>query len=587
MIGKIGHRRVKKLYERSLFVIFFSSLLIMTSLSQAEVLTGKVTSIHGDVIELSLGSEKGIKSGDSGRVYYTIRVGQQEKPIYIAKFKITHLSEKSSMAQIEDSTGEVKAGYSVEVVVKESVRLEVKSEPSGAKVYIDGKELGDTPLALSDIKTGRHQIRVVKEGYESYEVLVETGVGRKEVMADLKKVLRKGELVIRTVPTKAAIYLNEDSVGTSPYEGKGLSPGKYRIRVTMEGYEPWGQEVTVKANEKLEVLASLRSLTGRLVIRTQPHEANIYIGGKLAGTGSYEGNALLPGTYKVRIVQEGYETWEKDVTVKPGEIVELPVQLALMEGELVVIAQPSLAKIYINGKFVRNNLYVGKDLRPGLYSVQVLKDGYEPWKKDIRVEAGKKIEVVAKLEEIDWTKKSCGAPVWNIGDKWTYKIPTGEIFNYEVVKIEEDLYVAKIEGQRHLIGYDKKTMNNTFLLETSGKRIENKGPFRKLYDFPIVVGKKWSDTTTSVPSASKTEATFSSEFQIEGIEEITTPAGTFKAFKIFYKQTVISPQRGSGWVRIWYSPVIKNWVRREVEKSPFWRRVTWLQDAELFSYQLK
>ena len=584
---KITPNKLERWYERLIVLTLLFTGLIITPLSHAEIFVGSVTSIHGDVIELNLGSEKGIKSGDSGRVYYTIKVGEQEKPIFIAKFKITHLSEKSSMAQIEDSTGEVKAGYSVEVVVKERVWLEVKSEPSGAKVYIDGKESGGTPLALSDIKTGRHQIRLVKEGYESYEVSVETGVSRKEVMANLSKVVKKGELVIRTVPTKTTIYLNEKSVGTSPYEGKGLSPGKYKIRVTKEGYEPWGQEVTVKADEKLEVLASLKSLTGRLVIRTQPHEANIYIGGKLTGTGSYEGNALLPGTYKVRIVQEGYETWEKDVTVKTGEIVELPVELALMEGELVVIAQPSWAKIYINGKFVRNNLYVGKDLRPGLYSVQVVKDGYEPWKKDIRVEAGKKIEVVVKLEEIDWTKKSCGAPIWNIGDQWTYKKPTGETFTNEVVKIEEDLYAAKIEGQKHLIGYDKKTMNNTFLLEASGKRIETRTPFRKLYDFPIVVGKKWSDTTTGVTSASKTEATFSSEFQIEGIEEITTPAGTFKAFRIYYKQTVISPQRGSGWVRIWYSPVIKNWVRREVEKSPFWRRATWLQDAELFSYQLK
>jgi hypothetical protein len=585
---EIIHNKLRDLNGKQIF--FFISLLsflIIASGSQADVMVGKVTSIHGDVIELSLGSEKGIKSGDSGRVYYTIRVGEKEKPIFIAKFKITHLSEKSSMAQIEDSTGEVKAGYSVEVVVKESVRLEVKSEPPGAKVYIDGKESGDTPLALSDIKTGRHQIRVVKEGYESYEVSVETGVGRKEVMANLKKVVRKGELLIRTVPTKATIYLNEKSVGTSPYEGKGLSPGKYKIRVTQEGYEPWGQEVTVKADEKLEVLASLKSITGRLVIRTQPHEANIYIGGKLAGTGSYEGNAVLPGTYKVRIVKEGYETWEKDITLKPGEIVELPVELALMEGELIVIAQPSWAKIYINGQFVRSNLYVGKDLRPGLYSVQVVKEGYETWKKDLRVEPGKKIEVLAKLEEIDWTKKSCGAPVWNIGDKWTYKNTKGEIYTCEVVKIEEDLYVAKIEGQRHLLGYDKKTMNNNFLVETSGKRVENRTPFRKLYDFPIVIGKKWSDTTTSVTSVSKTEATFSSDFQIEGIEEITTPAGTFKAFKIYYKQTVISPQRGSGWVRIWYSPVIKNWIRREVEKSPFWRKATWLQDAELISCQLK
>lgn len=585
--GKVTPSKLKKWDERSIFFFFLLTGFVIVSLSQAEVLTGKVTSIHGDVIELNLGSEKGIKSGDSGRVYYTIKVGEKEKPIFIAKFKITHLSEKSSMARIEDSTGEVKAGYSVEVIVKESVRLEVKSEPSGAKVYIDEKELGDTPLALSDIRAGRHQIRVVKEGYEFYEVSVETGVGRKKVMANLKKVVSKGELVVLTEPSGASVYLNGRPVGTSPYEDKGLSSGKYTVRVTKEGYETWEKTEIVESGKKVEVFASLRSLTGGIVVRTQPHKANIYIGGKLAGTGSYESNVLLPGTYKVRIVQEGYETWEKDVTVKPGEIVELPVELALMGGELVVIVQPSLAKIYINGKFVRDNLYVGKDLRPGLYSVQVVKDGYEPWKKDIRVEPGKKIEVVAKLEEIDWTRKSCGAPVWNVGDKWTYKKPTGERFTFEVVKIEEDLYVAKIEGQGHLIGYDKRTMNNTFLLETSGNRIENKGPFRKLYDFPIVVGKKWSDTTTTVPSASKTEVTFSSEFQAEGIEEITTPAGTFKAFKIFYKQTVISPQRGSGWVRIWYSPVIKNWIKREVEKSPFWRRVTWLQDAELLSYQLK
>jgi hypothetical protein len=350
------------------------------------------------------------------------------------------------MAQIEEITGEVKVGYSAEVIVKAG-ELEVKSEPSGAKVYVDGKEVGETPLVLSDMKMGRHLIRVAKEGYDSYEILEQIGAGRKNVIASLKKVVREVELVVLTEPSGATIYLDEHPVGKSPYETKDLPPRKYRIRITKEGYETW---------ERTEI-----------------------------------------------------------------------------------------------------------------------------------VEGGKKTEVVAKLKEEDWNQKSCGPPVWNIGDKWTYKNTTGEIFTFEVVKIERDLYVTKIGEQRYLIGYDKKTMNNTFLLDTSGNRIENKGPFRKLYDFPIVVGKKWSDTTVSVPPASKIEATFSSEFQVEGIEEVTTPAGTFKAFKIFYKQAVISPQRGSGWVRIWYSPVIKNWIKREVEKSPFWRRATWLQDAELFSYQLK
>jgi len=446
MIGKIGHCRLKKLYERTLFVIFFSPLLIMTSLSQAEVLTGKVTSIHGDVIELNLGSEKGIKSGDSGRVYYTIKVGEKEKPIFIAKFKVTHLSERSSMAQIEDSTGEVKAGYSVEVVVKESVRLEVKSEPSGAKVHIDGKESGDTPLALSDIKTGRHQIRVVKEGYEPYEVSVETGVGRKEVMANLKQVGRKGELVIRTVPTKATIYLNEKSVGTSPYEGKGLSPGKYKVRATQEGYEPW--------------------------------------------------------------------------------------------------------------------------------------------EKDVAVEAGKKAEVLAKLEEIDWAKRPCNAPVWKVGDQWTYRSARGGHGIRQIVDVKEDSFIMKTSESENLRAYDRTTMNLKFLVEKSGKQVLVSHPFRKVLDFPIFVGKKWKDTVRG-RTATKREVTFENEFQIEGVEEVTTPAGIFKAFKIYQKQTVTIPPGSNGWACYWYSPIAKNTVKIEVEKSSYWVGVTWPQDTELISYELK
>lgn len=446
MIGKIGHCRLKKLYERSLFVIFFSPLLIMTSLSQAEVLTGKVTSIHGDVVELNLGSEKGIKSGDSGRVYYTIKVGDKEKPIFIAKFKVTHLSEKSSMAQIEDSTGEVKAGYSVEVVVKESVRLEVKSEPSGAKVYIDGKESGDTPIALSDIKTGRHQIRVVKEGYESYEVSVETGVGRKEVMANLKQVGRKGELLIRTVPTEATVYLNEKSVGTSPYEGKGLSPGLYKVRV--------------------------------------------------------------------------------------------------------------------------------------------VKEGYEPWEKDVAVEAGKKAEVLAKLGEIDWAKRPCNAPVWNVGDKWTYKSERGGLGIRQIVDVKEDSFIMKTSESENLRAYDRTTMNLKFLVEKSGKQVLVSHPFRKVLDFPIFVGKKWKDTVRG-RTATKREVTFENEFQIEGVEEVTTPAGIFKAFKIYQKQTVTIPPGSNGWACYWYSPIAKNTVKTEVEKSSYWAGVTWPQDTELISYELK
>ena len=44
--------------------------------------------------------------------------------------------------------------------------LSVNSNPSGATVLIDGKERGTTPVELSNLSLGKHQLKVQKQGYE-------------------------------------------------------------------------------------------------------------------------------------------------------------------------------------------------------------------------------------------------------------------------------------------------------------------------------------------------------------------------------------------------------------------------------------
>jgi hypothetical protein len=74
--------------------------------------------------------------------------------------------------------------------------------------------------------------------------------------------------------------------------------------------------------------------------------------------------------------------------------------------------------------------------------------------------------------------------------------------------------------------------------------------------------------------------------KVEGVEETVSKAGRFKTYKIFFKETSMA-SFNSGWVRFWYSPEVKMWVKGEVEKTPFWASQTWLQDFELISYKLK
>ena len=171
-----------------------------------------------------------------------------------------------------------------------------------------------------------------------------------------------------------------------------------------------------------------------------------------------------------------------------------------------------------------------------------------------------------------WAQEKCDAPLWNVGDKWTFKRADGVTLTNEVIEIKQDSYILKTGGSLILNGYDKNSMNIKFSIEGGGKQVESDNFFRKLFDFPISVGKKWGDVASAYPGVGITKMgkiLYDLDYKVEGIEEISTPAGKFKAYKIQYNQTNRNSKR-SGGIRFWYSPEVKNWMKREAEKKPFW-----------------
>jgi hypothetical protein len=172
------------------------------------------------------------------------------------------------------------------------------------------------------------------------------------------------------------------------------------------------------------------------------------------------------------------------------------------------------------------------------------------------------------LAPITWSQERCEAPVWNVGDKWTFRDST-ETWIREVVDVKEDVFILKFSTD--LLGeFDKKTLHNTFMVEKSGRRRMNTDdPTRKLYDFPYFVGKTWEDRVSFKPRAATTEFDYLNEFKIERFEEIKVTAGTFKTYVVHYTQSIIG-RSASGWMRYWYSPEAKYMLKREAGKSPFW-----------------
>jgi hypothetical protein len=85
-----------------------------------------------------------------------------------------------------------------------------------------------------------------------------------------------------------------------------------------------------------------------LNIEAEPGSADIYLDDELKGTTSHEGKlrltGLAPGTYRLRVSATGFQTWEKEIVAKPGEVQTVTVVLPPESAEKPGATKPAEAK---------------------------------------------------------------------------------------------------------------------------------------------------------------------------------------------------------------------------------------------------
>ena len=159
------------------------------------------------------------------------------------------------------------AAFSPPPVTKGSV--EIKSEPSGAKCYLDSNSVGITPRSLDGVEQGRHYVLVAKEGYQEskQEVTIQPG-GKHEVIIHLSPLPSApplpppalGGLSIRSEPPGAECYLNGRLVGKTPLELKDLEQITFQLVAKKDGYSEGTESVAVYPNTMREVTLRMAPL---------------------------------------------------------------------------------------------------------------------------------------------------------------------------------------------------------------------------------------------------------------------------------------------------------------------------------------
>ncbi|HUR32267.1 MAG TPA: PEGA domain-containing protein [Vicinamibacterales bacterium] len=152
-------------------------------------------------------------------------------------------------------------------------RVAIRSTPSGARVTLDGRAAGVTPLTLGGLARGSHVVRITHQGYvaaerrvrirdtqtaQSIEVaLVATRAVREAAPPPTAPERSSGSLMVDSRPAGARVFVDGRLVGTTPLLLDAIAVGDHGVRLELDGFNPWTATTNVAGGERARVSGSL------------------------------------------------------------------------------------------------------------------------------------------------------------------------------------------------------------------------------------------------------------------------------------------------------------------------------------------
>jgi len=219
-------------------------------------------------------------------------------------------------------------------VTLEVGKLQVNVKPVKAKIILDNKEVGNSPLLMENVIPGKHIIKVNATGYDTHEQEITISKDKPTVLnINLKKIFN---LSIKSTPSKADIYINDIKLGQTPFNKKVVEYERMKISLKKPNYEEWTESFVVNKDinieSKLEYTAAYKkSLIKTFVIsiKSNPAGAQILLNNKNAGTTPFESKVKEGVKLQIKLQKKNYKEWVQNITVEDN--VDINASLSLSQ----------------------------------------------------------------------------------------------------------------------------------------------------------------------------------------------------------------------------------------------------------------
>lgn len=211
----------------------------------------------------------------------------------------------------------------------------VTSTPSGALVFLDEKQVGQTPLTLDRIASGSHSLRLQAPQYAVERRNVSVADGQTANVA-VTLAARFAEITVQA-PQGAVVTVDGDRKGSGTLswrQGEGLCD----IVVSMAGHRDARRQLEVVAGRAQTVQLTPQPIYGSASVDSDLMDAEIWIDGKQYGVTPNVVERLLVGSHTLVLKKSGYADLQQQFSVEEGKEASLLVKLPTgRSGDIIVV----------------------------------------------------------------------------------------------------------------------------------------------------------------------------------------------------------------------------------------------------------